>query len=68
MNVSIDISEQQLIDCAYDGSSAMGCNGASPSVYGQVCLSLSFPHEFCFCDEGSWNSNPINIWSINLKT
>ena len=30
---NLDIAEQQLVDCAYDGSSAMGCNGATMAVY-----------------------------------
>ena len=30
---NLDIAEQQLVDCAYDGNSAMGCNGATMAVY-----------------------------------
>ena len=30
---NLDIAEQQLVDCAYDGSSAMGCDGATMAVY-----------------------------------
>jgi len=29
----LDLSEQHLIDCAYDGDSMSGCNGASPHAY-----------------------------------
>ena len=30
---SLDISEQQLVDCAYDGNGANGCHGAWLSAY-----------------------------------
>ena len=29
----LNVSEQQLVDCAYDGSTALGCDGAYPSAY-----------------------------------
>merc|ERR1712110_167992 len=29
----LDLSEQYLVDCAYDGRSANGCNGAAPHAY-----------------------------------
>ena len=29
----LDISEQQLVDCAYDGNGANGCHGAWLSAY-----------------------------------
>ena len=29
----LDISEQQLVDCAYDGNGANGCQGAWLSAY-----------------------------------
>ena len=28
-----DYSEQQMVDCGYDGDTANGCNGASPHAY-----------------------------------
>ena len=30
---SLDLSEQQVMDCAYNGMSAKGCEGASLDVY-----------------------------------
>ena len=30
---NLDIAEQQLVDCAYDGDHACGCNGATMAVY-----------------------------------
>ena len=30
---NLDIAEQQLVDCAYDGDNAMGCDGATMAVY-----------------------------------
>jgi len=49
----LNISEQQLIDCAYDGDSAAGCNGASPSVYGQYIAGKSINHENNYAYLGS---------------
>ena len=28
-----DYSEQQMVDCGYDGESGNGCNGAAPHAY-----------------------------------
>ena len=30
---NLDIAEQQLVDCAYDGTNAMGCDGATMDAY-----------------------------------
>ena len=30
---SLDLSEQQVMDCAYNGKTALGCQGATLDVY-----------------------------------
>jgi len=41
----LNVSEQQLVDCAYDGSTALGCDGAYPSAYPNYIAGKSYNHE-----------------------
>ena len=38
---SLDLSEQQVMDCAYNGQTALGCQGATLNVY-QVCIAAFY--------------------------
>jgi len=42
---NIDISEQQMLDCAYDGNKANGCNGAGLDAYTKYMVGKKFLHE-----------------------
>jgi len=42
----LDISEQQLVDCAYDGNGANGCNGAWLSAYPKWIAGKQVSHEY----------------------
>merc|ERR1712111_243301 len=42
----LNVSEQQLVDCAYDGSTALGCDGAYPSAYPNYIAGKSYNHVY----------------------
>jgi len=42
----LDISEQQLVDCAYDGNGANGCHGAWLSAYPKFIAGKQISHEY----------------------
>jgi len=68
----LDLSEQYLIDCGYNGDSMKACNGASPEAYTQWFTTTGegvSPHENTLPYEGSLGtcSDDVTKWNSGAK-
>lgn len=50
-SAGLDLSEQYLIDCGFNGKSMNGCNGATPEAFGSLLVNKlggETPHEYYY--------------------